>query len=81
MSRAAGCRDEDLGPAAFALVDIFHGFGRRAMGREDAAFVPHAAFVERLMGGLHCLPIGLAAHQDGNERGVGRHAIDLRVGV
>src|SRR5438309_865424 len=68
MRGPARGRDDDLDAAALGLRRVLRRQGGRAMGGHDLAFVGDAEAGEDLVGMAHGLPVGLAAHDDGDER-------------
>ncbi len=66
MRRAAGAGDDDLEALRFRpLGEGIEPLGC-AVGGDDARFIAHIERIERLGGMLHGLPVGLAAHDNGD---------------
>src|SRR5712692_7208935 len=68
MRGPARGRDDDLDAAAFGPRRVLRRQGGRAMGGHDLALVGDAEAGEDLVGMAHGLPVGLAAHDDSDER-------------
>lgn len=66
MGGAAGTRDDDLEAFVFRAIGKIIKAIRRAVGGNDAGFVFHVQRIQRIGGILHGLPVGLAAHDDGD---------------
>src|SRR5437773_3220946 len=68
MRGPARGRDDDLDAAALGPRRVLRRHGGRAMGGHDLALVGDAEAGEDLVGMAHGLPVGLAAHDDSDER-------------
>ena len=67
MRGASRGGDDDLEPICFSLRSKFRGEFRGAMRREHAVFMRYRKILERIARGAHDFPIGLAAHDDGDQ--------------
>ena len=67
MSRPTRPRDEHLNTAGLRLSGELRQPVRRAMGRNDPAFVGNLELGEDRVGVLHGFPIGFAPHDDGDQ--------------
>src|SRR5947209_2811391 len=68
MGRAASAGDDDFQSSALRRLGIFVHRVWRAMGRDDAALMGNAELLEHFSRSAHRLPIGLASHDDADER-------------
>ena len=68
VGRAAGAGDDHLEAAVLGALGVGIEPLGRAVGRNDAGLVRHAERIQRLGGVPHGVPVGLAAHDDGNGR-------------
>ena len=68
MRGAAGRRDDYLDSARFGRACELRDERRRAMSRDDPAFVRHAELMKGFGSGTHCFPIRLAPHDYRDQR-------------
>ncbi len=67
MRRTAGPRDDDLEAARGGALGIICHALRRAVRRDDSRFVGDAQRSQSVRCVAHCLPVGLAAHDNADE--------------
>jgi hypothetical protein len=78
---AAGARDDGAQPAPARGEGVLAHEVRRAVRRDDAAFVRNPELGQRVVGVAQRLPIGLAAHDDADERRRSVHGGERNIGA